>query len=92
MNIAAIRATFADEWVVAKVAKTDKEAASLAGKIIVHSPEKQRVYQEAKTYLALHPATRLFIFFTGDLIPQNIMSVLRQFRITLESDAASITC
>jgi hypothetical protein len=76
MNIAAIRATFVDEWVAAKVTKTDKADVPLAGEIITHSLEKQRVYQEVKTYLARHPATRLFIFFTGDPIPQNMEVML----------------
>lgn len=79
MNIAAIRETFVDEWVAAKVTKIDKADVPLAGEIIVHSPEKQRVYQEVKTYLAWHPATRMFIFFTRDSIPQNaeVMLALR---------------
>ncbi len=76
MNIAAIRETFVDEWVAAQVTKVDKSDVPLAGEVIVHSPDKQRVYREVKGYLTQHPATRMFIFFTGDPIPQNVEVML----------------
>lgn len=76
MKIATIRETFVDEWVAAKVTKVDKADVPLAGEIITHSPEKRRVHREVKSYLTQHPATRMFIFFTGDPIPQNVEVML----------------
>lgn len=76
MDIIAIRETFADEWVATEVTKTDKADVPLAGEVIIHSPEKQQVYQKAKTYLAQHPTARMFIFFTGDPIPKNVEVML----------------
>jgi hypothetical protein len=76
MNIAVMRKTFVDEWVAVEVTKTDKADAPLAGEVISHSPEKQYIYQAAKTYLTQHPTTRMFIFFTGDPIPENVEVML----------------
>ncbi len=76
MKIAAIRETFVDEWVAAKVTQTDKADVPLAGEVVFHSPEKQHVYQGVKAHLARHPATRRFIFFTGDPIPEHVEVML----------------
>jgi hypothetical protein len=72
MKIAVIRETFADEWVAARVTNVDKADVPVAGEILTHSPDKQTVYQTAKSYLAQHPAARLFIFFTGDPLPEGV--------------------
>ncbi len=76
MKIAEVRTTFVDQWVVAKVLKVDKTNAPLTGEVISHSPEKSEVYQAAKTYLMQHPTSRLFIFFTGDPIPEGVEAML----------------
>jgi hypothetical protein len=76
MNITAIRETFANEWVAAEVTKTDKADVPLASEVIIHSSEKQQVYQKAKTCLVQHPTARRFIFFTGDPIPENVEVML----------------
>ncbi len=52
MKIAAIRETFVDEWVAAEVTQTDKADVPLAGEVVLHSPEKQHVYQGVKAHLA----------------------------------------
>jgi hypothetical protein len=72
MTIAAIRATFPDEWVAAEVTKVDKADVPLAGMLLTHSPDKHQVYQAVKAYRAQHPAARIFIFFTGDPIPKGV--------------------
>ena len=72
MKIAAIRETFPDEWVAAEIKRVDKADVPLAGSVIRHSPEKNQVYQTVRAYLAQHPAARVFIFFTGDPIPEGV--------------------
>jgi hypothetical protein len=72
MRIATIKETFVDEWVAAEVTKVDKADVPLAGEVITHSPEKQEVYQAVKAYLAQRPTARMFIFFTGDPIPEGV--------------------
>ena len=76
MNIAVIRKTFVNEWVAAEVTKTDQADTPLAGEVVIHSSEKPHVYQAAKTYLTQHPTARLFIFFTGDPIPDHVEVML----------------
>ncbi|RMF87038.1 MAG: hypothetical protein D6736_13690, partial [Nitrospinota bacterium] len=72
MRITTIRKRFPDEWVAAEVTKVDKADAPLAGVIIMHSSDKDKVYQAVKAYLAQHPAARVFLFFTGDPIPESM--------------------
>jgi len=72
MKISALRETFQDEWVAAAVQKVNKADVPVAGTLITHSPDKTQVYQTVKAYRAQHPAARVFIFFTGDPIPQGV--------------------
>lgn len=72
MKIAAIRETFTDEWVAASVTKVDKADVPVAGEVLTHSPDKQTVYQTVKSYRAQHPEARIFIFYTGDPIPERV--------------------
>lgn len=72
MKIMAIRAIYPDEWVVAKVMKVDKADIPVTGMVLTHSPEKHTVYQTFKAYLTEHPTARLFLFFTGDPIPEGV--------------------
>ena len=72
MKITAIRATFPDEWVAAEVTKVDKADIPVAGTVLTHSPEKHTVHQAVKAYLKQRPTARLFIFFTGDPIPEGV--------------------
>jgi hypothetical protein len=76
MKIADMRTTFVDQWIAAKVLKVDKTNVPLTGEVISHSSEKSEVYQAAKTYLLQHPTARLFIFFTGDPIPEGVEAML----------------
>ena len=76
MNITTIRKIFVNEWGAAEVTKTDRVDEPLGGQVIIHSSEKHRVYQTAKTYLTQHPTARLFIFFTGDPIPDHTEVIL----------------
>jgi hypothetical protein len=72
MKIAAMRETFPDEWVAAEVMQVDKADVPVAGAVLTHSPDKHGVYRTAKAYLTQHPTARLFIFFTGDPIPEGV--------------------
>jgi hypothetical protein len=72
IKIATMRATFPDEWVAAEVIKVDKADVPVAGVVLTHSSDKHVVHQTVQAYLAQHPAARLFIFFTGDPIPQGV--------------------
>lgn len=72
LHITAIRDMFPDEWVATKVTKVDKADVPVAGVVLVHSPDKHTVYQTVKAYLAQHPTARLFMFFSGDPIPEGV--------------------
>jgi hypothetical protein len=67
-----MRATFPDEWIAAEVTQVDKADVPIAGVVLTHSSDKRAMHQTVKAYLAQHPAARLFIFFTGDPIPQGV--------------------
>lgn len=75
-TIAHMRKTFVNEWVATKLTTWDKTDAPVGGEILKHHPNKRAVYQAAKSYLAQHPTARLFIFFAGDPIPQDVEAML----------------
>ena len=72
MTIAAIRATFPDEWVAVAVTTVDNADVPVSGVVLTHSQEKAAVYQAMQVYRQHHPAVRLFIFFTGEPIPADV--------------------
>ena len=76
MKITTLRETFTEEWIAAEVTKVDKADVPVAGAVITHSPDKHKVYQSVKAYLAQHPAARVFVFFTGDPIPEGVEVML----------------
>jgi hypothetical protein len=76
MTIAKMKETFLDEWVAAEVTKMDKANVPVAGEVVTHGPDKLEVYRTVKAYLAQHPAARMFIFFTGQPIPESVEIML----------------
>ena len=76
MKIANMRETFVDEWVAAEVTKMDQANVPVAGEVVTHGPDKREVYRTVKAYLAQHPAARMFVFFTGDPIPEGVEVML----------------
>jgi hypothetical protein len=52
MSILTIRKAFPDEWVATEVKRVDKADVPIAGRVLLHSPEKNVVYQSMQTYLA----------------------------------------
>ncbi len=75
-TIAHMRKTFVNDWGATKVTTWNKADAPIGGEILKHHPNKRAVYQAAKNYLAQHPTARLFIFFAGDPIPQDVEAML----------------
>ena len=72
IKISALREAFQDEGVAAEVTKVDKTDMVVAGILIIHSPDKDQLYQTVKVYLEQHPATSVYIFFAGDPIPEGV--------------------
>jgi hypothetical protein len=75
-TISSMRQTFVNEWVMTRVTTRDKADTPIRGEVLKHDPHKGVVYQTAKRYLAQHPTARLFIFFAGDPIPQEVEAML----------------
>ena len=43
---------------------------------MVNTPYNREVHRTVRAYLAQHPAARMFVFFTGDPIPESVESCL----------------
>jgi hypothetical protein len=71
-----MRETFVDEWVAAEVTKMVQANVPVAGDIVTHGPDKREVYRTVKAYLAQHPTARMFVFYTGDPIPEGVEVML----------------
>jgi hypothetical protein len=70
--ITTIRETFPDEWMTAQVTEVDETDVPVTGIVLIHSPDKQTVFQAVKSHRAINPRSRLYTFFTGDVIPEGL--------------------
>ncbi len=72
MSITTIRKTFPDAWVTAQVTEVDDEDVPIAGVVLIHTPDEDKIFAAVKSHLAEHPNARLYTFFTGDVVPEGV--------------------
>ena len=72
LTIKEIEKRFNSEWVLVGNPRTDKAKNVKAGKVLAHSPDRDKLYREAIRLKPRHSA----ILFTGELIPANTEVVL----------------
>ena len=54
----------------------NKSGRPLAGRVIVHSQEKEAVVETGVQYGEKHPNARLFLFYAGEKIPEGVVVLL----------------
>jgi hypothetical protein len=71
-KIAKIREEFKDEWVVVQITKRDKYDVPTHGRVLFHSKNEEEVYGKGFDYRKKNPESKLYFFYTGDLVPQGV--------------------
>lgn len=67
---------YAGQWVLVEETLWNKSGHPLAGRVIVHSQEKETVVETGVHYGKKHPDVRLFLFYAGEKIPGGVVILL----------------
>lgn len=70
MKISSIKKRYKDEWVLVNVFKEDKLNQPVEGEIIVHSKDKDEIFDKMKK---LPKGFRVSTFFTGRIPPKDMV-------------------
>lgn len=71
-----IEEQYAGQWVLVEETLWNKSGRPLAGRLIVHSQEKETVVATGVQYRKQHPAVQLFLFYAGEKIPEGVVVLL----------------
>jgi hypothetical protein len=76
LKISSIRRKYKDEWVAAAVTRRDKSLVPVAGRVLTHDPDREKVYDYGFEIHKQNPKLELFFFFTGEPVPEGMGVVL----------------
>ncbi len=71
-----IRQQYPDEWVLLEIVRDRKDTERVAGRLLAHSANRDDLDEPYRRFRADHPTTRVYEFFTGDIVPEGIVVVL----------------
>jgi hypothetical protein len=76
LKIPYIRKKHKDEWVVVEVTQRDRYHVPVAGRVLMHDPDREKVYDFGFPLLKQDPKKELYIFFTGEPFPEGVGVIL----------------
>ena len=76
VTVAEIERQYPDEWVLLEITRDRKDHRRVAGRLIAHSPERADLDEPYRRFRLKHPETRVYEFYTGDLVPEGFTVVL----------------
>jgi hypothetical protein len=76
LKIPSIRRKYKDEWVVVEVTKNENFSVPVAGRVLMHDPDREKVHDYGFQILKQHPEKDLYFFFTGDPFPKGVGVIL----------------
>lgn len=76
LKIPSIRRKYKDEWVVVEVTQRDRYQNPLAARVLMHDPDRKKAYSFGFPLLRQDPKKELYIFFTGEPIPEGVGVIL----------------
>jgi hypothetical protein len=75
-TVAEIERQYPDEWVLVEIVRDHKRHERVVGRLIAHSPDRAALVKPHRRFRAEHPSTRLYTFFTGDLVADKDVVVI----------------
>jgi hypothetical protein len=76
LKISSIRRKYKDEWVAAAVTRRDKSLVPVAGKVLIHDSDREKVYDYGFQLQKQNPSLELYFFFTGEPVPEGMEVIL----------------
>ncbi len=67
---------YPDEWVLVEIVRDHKDHRRVVGRLLAHSPNREDLDEPQQRFRAEHPRTRLYEFFTGDVVPEGMVVIL----------------
>ena len=71
LTIESIREKYKNVWVVVEVTQHDRYNVPVAGKVLFHCRDREEVYDNGFNRLKQDPKIDMYLFFTGDPVPEN---------------------
>jgi hypothetical protein len=76
MRVAEIEQLYPDEWVLLEITRDARHHHRIAGRLIAHSRDRHDLVEAYQRFRADHPESRVFQFFTGDIVPEGVVVIL----------------
>jgi hypothetical protein len=76
VSVAELEQRYPDEWVLLEVVRDHKVHGRVAGHLIAHSQDRADLDQAYRGYRAAHAKSRLYEFYTGDLVAEGVVAIL----------------
>jgi hypothetical protein len=76
MTVAEIRQAYPDEWVVMEITRDAKDTERVRGRLIAHGRDRADIEEPFLRFCADHPQTRVYRFFTGEIVPEGVVVIL----------------
>ena len=75
-TVAEIESRHADEWILMRETVWDEEGNPVRGVVVAHSPDREALTEPAIRLRRENPGLKTYIFFTGDVMPENAVVML----------------
>ncbi|MBA3331391.1 MAG: hypothetical protein H0T39_11105 [Actinobacteria bacterium] len=75
-TVADIERRYPDEWVLVEIVRDHKDHSRVAGRLLAHSSDRADLDEPYRRFRAEQPRTRVYQFFTGDVVADAGFSVV----------------
>ena len=76
ITVAEVERRYPDEWVLVEIVRDHKHHERIAGRLLAHGPDRDALDEPYRRFRAEHPRTRVYQFFTGDVVADRGVSVV----------------
>ncbi len=76
IKVADIERQHPDEWVLMEIIRDHKDHRRVAGHLLAHNPDRADLDEPYQRLRAEHPRARLYQFYTGDVVAEDVTVVL----------------
>ncbi len=76
VTVAEIERWYPDEWVLVEITRDHKHHERIAGRLLAHGRDRADLVEPHHRFRAEHPRTRLYQFYTGDIVPEGVVAIL----------------
>jgi hypothetical protein len=68
VTVAELEQRYPEQWVLLEITRDAKDPRRVAGRLLAHSSDRDEFDEAFLRFRAEHPETRVYRFFTGDVV------------------------